>query len=224
MGRSRSPQAVARRRRRRRAPGFLLPRPDSPGSSVPVAALCSYRSPVRPALSATTIHACPAILGTRRVPDRASRSGNSSRLEFKPGRGSIARSCVGGLAPVCSRTRRSSATGRPPTLAVPVGGYGSSSSSTIRQKRLEDIFGQRVITDNISVNALGANMRFVQVNSSRIVQKWVPAACWSVYTAGDKHVRCPRGTYCTSTAGHRGSMGKRATQEMVAARKKNGGQ
>ena len=65
--------------------------------------------------------------------------------------------------------------GHPPSLC-PWGGDGSSSSSTIRQKRLEDIFGQRVITDNISVNALGANMRFVQVNSSRIVQKWVPGS------------------------------------------------
>ena len=97
----------------------------------------------------------------------------------------------------------------------------------------QHIFAQRVITDNISVNALGANMRFVQVNSSRIVQKWVPTACWSAYTAGDRHVRCPRRTYCASTAGHRGSMGKRATQEMVAGwplgrtpfgGKKNGGQ
>lgn len=46
--RSRSPEALAfaRHRRRRRAPGFLLPRQDSsPGSFVEVAAPCSYGHP-----------------------------------------------------------------------------------------------------------------------------------------------------------------------------------
>jgi len=127
LGRSRSPQPQAGSPSP--SPGFSPATTGLPGSSVPVAALCSYRSPVRPALGATTIHGCKTLEHVvyrtaqplweqepARVQTRTTDGIHRPQIERPP---LLAVAVVHGLP-----------------CAVPVGGVGSS--STIRQKRLED--------------------------------------------------------------------------------------